>query len=176
MIAIVIGLETERENSSAILTAGEAFPDGTVIELLRDQGCPPKLSLVRYQDGFLETKPEISDANRAYAPISVDPSVATATRFPSRVAPPEPTISLFTDAQAFLNSHLGQLEPCITAMVFAIFATWLAPVLPAAPILSIFVPPGGPKKRVLQIFNALCRRPLRLIGRNHLNARRPMGQ
>ena len=44
MIAIVMGLETERENSSAILTAGEAFPDGTVIELLRDQDCPPKLS------------------------------------------------------------------------------------------------------------------------------------
>jgi hypothetical protein len=164
MIANVMGLQTERENSSEILTVGEAFLDGTVIELLRDQGCPPKLSLVRYHDGFLETKSEISYANRAYAPSSVDPSVATAIRFPSRVAPPEPTTSLFTDAQAFLNSHLGQLEPCITAMVFAIFATWLAPVLPAAPILSIFVPPGGPRKRVLQIFNALCRRPLRLIG------------
>jgi hypothetical protein len=164
MIVNVMGLQTERENSSAILTAGEAFPDGTVIEVLRDQGCPEKLRLVRHHNGIQDIESRISYANHVYAPISIDPSVATAIRFPRRVAPPEPTTSLFTDAQAFLNTHLGQLEPCVTAMVFAIFATWLAPVLPAAPILSIFVPPGGPKKRVLQIFNALCRRPLRLIG------------
>jgi hypothetical protein len=163
MIAIVMRLQTERENSSVILTAGEAFPDGTVIELLRDQACPPKLSLVRYRDGFLETKSEISHANRAYAPISVDPSVATAIRFPSRVASRETTRNLFTDAHGFLSSHLGQLDVCITALVFVIFATWLTPVLPTAPVLSIFVPPGAPKNRVLQILNMMCRRPLRLI-------------
>ena len=83
MIAIVMRLQTERENSSVILTAGEAFPDGTVIELLRDQACPPKLSLVRYRDGFLETKSEISHANRAYAPISVDPVSRQQFAFPA---------------------------------------------------------------------------------------------
>lgn len=167
----VMKLQTKRESRSAFPTAGEVFSDGTVIGLLRDQGCPRKLTLVRYHDGILDTKSEMPFAERVYAPVSLDPSVAKAIRFPSRVAPPETTTSLFTDAYEFLNSHLGQLDQCTTAMVFAIFATWLTPVLPAAPILSIFVPPGGPKKQVLQVLNLMCRRSLRLVGlnRTHLS-------
>ena len=168
-------LQTKRENCSAFPSVGEVLPDGTFLELLRDQGRPGKLTLVRYHDGILDTKSEMPFADRVYAPVSLDPSVARAIRFPSRVAPPETTRSLFTDAHKFLNSHLGQLDQCITAMVFAIFATWLTPVLRAAPILSIFVPPGGPKKQVLRVLNLMSRRPLRLVGLKRSNlARVPM--
>ena len=31
-------------------------------------------------------------------------------------------------------------------MVFTVFASWMSPVLPIAPILSIFAPAGSPKK------------------------------
>jgi hypothetical protein len=96
--------------------------------------------------------------------MPVDPSVAKAVRFPARVAPSESTRKLFTAVHALLASHLGQLDPCTTAIVFAIFASWLSPVLPMAPILSIFAPPGSPKKLVLRLLNMLCRHPLCLIG------------
>jgi hypothetical protein len=43
----------------ALLAAGEALPDGTVIELLRDQSCREKTSLARYHGGILHTKSEI---------------------------------------------------------------------------------------------------------------------
>ena len=71
---------------------------------------------------------------------------------------------MFTDVYALLASHLGQPDPCITAIVFAIFASWLSPVLPMSPILSIFAPPGSPKKLVLRLLNMLCRHPLCLVG------------
>lgn len=58
----------------------------------------------------------------------------------------------FTDAHGLLSKYLGQLGTCVTAMVFTIFATWLSPVLPAAPTLWIFVPPGGPKKIIFICF------------------------
>jgi len=84
--------------------------------------------------------------------------------FPTRVAPPEATKKLFTDVHAILRRHLAQLDPCITAMVFTIFASWMSPVLPIAPILLILAPAGSPKNLVLQILGILCRRPLRLVG------------
>ena len=151
-------------NSSAIETAGEVFADGTVIEILRDPASPEKFTLVRSQRGVFDLKPTLSHAGRLYAPISVERSVSEAVCFPTRVAPAESTTKLFTDVYALLHRYLGQLDPCITAMVFTIFASWVSPVLPIAPILSIFAPAGSPKNLVLQMFGMLCRRPLRLAG------------
>lgn len=159
-----MGLSRKDESSSAIPTAGEIFPDGAAIELLRSPDSKEQWSLVLCHKGTLDIKSEMPYVNRVYAPMPVDPSVATAVRFPTRVAPPEPTRKLFTAVHSLLASHLAQLDPCITAIVFAIFASWLSPVLPMSPILSIFAPRGSPKKLVLRLLNMLCRHPLCLVG------------
>jgi hypothetical protein len=155
---------SEHENSSAIPTAGEIFPDGAAIELLRNAADKEHLNLIICRNGILDIKSEIRYANRVYVPMPIDPSVANAVRFPTRVAPSESTRKLFTAVHALLASHLGQLDPCVTAIVFAIFASWLSPVLPMAPILSIFAPTGSPKKLVLLLLKMLCRHPLCLVG------------
>ena len=149
-------------NGSAIPTAGEIFADGTVIEILRDPASPEEFTLVRSQHGVLDLKPALSHAGRVYAPISVERSVSEAVCFPTRVAPAESTKKLFTDVHALLHRYLAQLDPCITAMVFTIFASWMSPVLPIAPILSIFAPAGTPKNLTLQMLRMLCRRALAL--------------
>src|ERR1700752_942671 len=117
-------------NSSAIQTAGEIFDDGTVIEILRDAASPEEFILVRSQQGILDLKPTLSHAGRMYAPIHVERSFSKAVCFPTRVAPPESTKKLFTDVHALLHRYLAQLDPCITAMVFTVFASWMSPVLP----------------------------------------------
>jgi len=149
-------------NSSAIQTAGEVFDDGTVIEILRDPTSPEEFTLVRSQRGVFNLKPTLSHAGRVYAPISVERSVSEAVCFPTRVAPAESTKKLFTDVHALLHRYLAQLDPCITAIVFTIFASWMSPVLPIAPILSIFAPAGTPKNLTLQMLRMLCRRALAL--------------
>ncbi len=159
-----MGLQSERENSSATPTAGEIFTDGAVIELLRDLASPEDLTLVRRQAGISESKPKLSHAGRTYEPMRVNRSLSKAIRFPTRVATPEPTRKLFTTVHKLFSSCLGQLDSCVTAMVFAVFASWMSPVLPMAPILSIFAPAGSPKDPALQLLDLLCRRPLRLAG------------
>jgi hypothetical protein len=157
-------IQSEREKVSAIPTAGEILPDGTVIELLRDPTSPEVVTLVRCHRGVLDLKPHVSHAGKSYEPIHVNSSVSNAFRLPNRVGAPETTHELFTAAHNLLASRLGQLDACITAMVFAVFASWMSPVLPMAPLLSIFTPVGGPKNLALQMLNLLCRRPLRLVG------------
>jgi hypothetical protein len=153
-----------RPSSTSIPTAGQIFPDGSVLELLRDPDNFAKLVLVHCSGGAVEIAPEISRGDLRYVPISFDPSVARAVRFPTRVAPPEATSQLFADLCALLECHLAQLEPTITALALAIFASWFSPVLQLAPILSITAPAGSPKDRTLQLLALLCRRPLCLAG------------
>jgi hypothetical protein len=158
-----MGLESRRENGSAIPTAGEIFSDGTVVELLRPT-TSGALTLVRCQEGVMELKPDLSHAGRKYEPMRMDRSIAKAIRFPTRVAAPEEAQQLFAAAQKLLSTRLRQLDSCVTAMVFAAFASWMSPVLPMAPILSIFAPAGSPKDSALELLALLCRRALRLAG------------
>ena len=160
-----MALQRRRESDVAIQTAGEVFADGTVIEILRAPASPEEFTLVRSQQGISELKPTVSHAGQVYTPIRMNGGTfLRAVRFPTRVARPEFTNKLFTDVHALLRRHLAQLEPCIAAMVFTIFASWMSPVLPIAPILLIFAPAGSPKNLVLQMLGMLCRRPLRLVG------------
>lgn len=154
-----MGRPSEHENGAAIPTAGEIFSDGTVLDLLRDPAKPEKLSLVRCQYGVLDFEPNVSHAGRMYEAIRVDWGVAKAIRFPTRVAPPESTKKLFMAVHDLLTRHLGQLDSCTTAMVYEVFVSWMSPVLPMAPILSISAPAGSPGNLALQMLSLLSRRP-----------------
>jgi hypothetical protein len=149
----------------SVPTAGHLCPDGTIIELLRRGSNPgTETTLLRWKKEDFEIADHVQNSGAKYAPVLIVPSVSKAVRFPTRVAPPETTRELFTAVHALLASHLRQVDSCLTAMVFAIFASWLSPVLPMAPILSIYAPAGSPKNLVLQLMGMLCRRPLRLVG------------
>lgn len=145
-------------------TAGHLCPDGTVIELLHRPGNPGTSILLRWKEEDSEIADEVQHSGTRYVPLPIAPSVSRAVRFPTRIAPPESAEKLFTDVHVLLQRHLGQLDSCVTAMVFAIFVSWLSPVLQTAPILSIFAPAGSPKNLALQLLALLCRRPLRLAG------------
>jgi len=152
------------EKSAAIRTAGKVFDDGTVIDLVRDASASEKLALALYREGVVEMKPEIAHAGRVYAPILIDPTISGNICLPTRAGDQETTRELFTAAHTRLSCHLGQLDACISALVFAVFASWMWPVLPMAPLLSIFAPAGGPTNLVLRMLSLMCRHPVKLTG------------
>jgi hypothetical protein len=152
------------QNSGVIQTCGELFPDGTVLELFRAPSELGQVNLLRWNGSVLEVAAHVEHAGRRYSPVAIDPYVKTALRLPTRVAPPETTRALFAALYDILASYLAQVDSCLTAMVFAIFVSWFSPVLPMAPIISIYAPAGTPKNLVLQLLSLFCRRPLRLIG------------
>ena len=152
------------ERRTTLQTAGEFLPDGVAVELVRALATPEQLRLLSWHGEILQEGLQISHDGRSYEPLRMDPSVSKALRLPTRIAPPEPTRQLFDSVHHLLSSRMGQLEPCITKIVFAVFASWLVPVLPMAPIVWIFAPAGSPKNLVMQLLSLLCRRPLRLVG------------
>ena len=155
---------TGLKTNSVIYTGGELLGDGSVLELFRAPSEPEDLKLLHWNGSVIEVAAQIDHAGRQYAPAAIEPNVKRALRLPTRVAPPESTRELFTDVHTLLRRHLGQLDSCITGMVFAIFASWVSAVLQMAPILSISAPAGSPRDSVLELLSLLCRRPLRLAG------------
>jgi hypothetical protein len=152
------------KQSATFQTAGEFLPDGVALELFRAPSDPEQVRVLSWQGRILAEGLQISHGGRSYEPLRMDPSVSKVLRLPTRIAPPETTRQLFDSLHDLLSSRLGQLEPCITRMVFAVFASWLARALPMAPLLWVFAPAGSPKNLVLQLLSLVCRVPLSLVG------------
>lgn len=151
------------KGNATIQTAGEFLPDGVALELFRAPSDPEQVRVLAWRERILAEGLQISHGGRSYEPLRVDPSVSKALRLPTRIAPPETTRQLFDSVHDLLSSRLAQFEPCITRMVFAVFASWMALALPMAPLLWVFAPAGSPKNLVLQLLSLVCRRPLPLV-------------
>jgi hypothetical protein len=154
-----------------VQTSGHYGSDGTAIELMRKANDQSAM-LLRWKDENFEIAERVSYLGTTYAVPPIAPSILPALRLPARIGPPETTEALFADLHAFFTSRSGQLDSCVTPLVFAVFASWLSPVLPIAPILSIFAPSGSPKTRILQLLRMVCRRPLCIVGLTRSDMRR----
>jgi hypothetical protein len=125
-------LQMKTTDSDVVWTTGHLFPDRTVIELMRNtsnQG----MVLLRWKDEHCEMADRVEYSGTTYAAAPIAPSVQRALRLPARIGPPETTEALFGDLHAFFTSRSGQLDSCVTPLVFGVFASWLSPVLPIAP-------------------------------------------
>jgi hypothetical protein len=166
---------TDPKNSGVILTGGEFFPAGSILEIVRAEFELEEVNLVHWKGKVLEVAADVEQAGREYAPAAIDPSIKNVLRLATKVASPETAENLFMAAHDLLTRHLGQLDRCATAMVRAVFASWMSPALSMSPILWIFSPAGCPRTLVLQLLSLLSRRPLQLVGlRRGDIARSPM--
>lgn len=151
-----------KTTGSVVRTNGHICPDGTVFELMRS--ATTQTVLLLWKDEHFEMADRVEYSGTTYAAAPIAPSILRALRLPARIGAPETTETLFWDLHAFFTSRSGQLDSCVTPLVFAVFASWLSPVLSTAPLLSIFAPPGSPKTRILQQLRMVCRRPVCIVG------------
>jgi hypothetical protein len=95
-----------------VTTAGCAFPDATVLELIRDPQKPETLNLLTWTERVVAAGPEARHGGKRYVPISLNPTVLRAVQFPTHVAQKESTEKLFWDTHELLTKHLDQPQPC----------------------------------------------------------------
>jgi hypothetical protein len=148
----------------AVTTAGCAFPDGTVLELIRDPQKPETLNLLTWSRRVKATGAQAQHCGQRYVPISLNPTVLKAVQFPTHVAQKESTEKLFSDTHELLAKHLDQPEPCTDSLVFCVFCSWLLEALPMVPLIWINYSPGSPWRAAMHLLHLLCRRSLPLMG------------
>ena len=148
----------------AVTTAGCAFPDATVLELIRDPQKPETLNLLTWTGRVVATGAQAQHCGQRYVPISLNPTVLKAVQFPTHVAQKESTEKLFSDTHELLAKHLDQPEPCTDSLVFCVFCSWLLEALPMVPLIWINYSPESPWRAAMHLLHLLCRRSLPLMG------------
>src|SRR6266478_1821017 len=136
-------------NSSAMIgwipTAGEVWPNGIILDLVRDEKSD-ELGLLAW------------DKDKTYVPAKMDPTVLAALQLPSHSASRgSPTRELFDGICKLLAQYTGLSERSLSQVAYFVFATWLTDRVPIAPFLWIVAPAKADGGVLLQLLALFCR-------------------
>lgn len=142
-----------------IETAGEAFADGTMLELIREGS---RTSLVRWDGNKASIGQRFYQDGRVYVPRRLDSTIVRALRLPENVAPYGSARELFNGVSLVLTRFTRLPERFVSQIVYFLFGTWLVDCLLVAPFLYIVAPVGSARAQLLRLLSVLCRRALML--------------
>lgn len=145
-----------------IATAGEVFPDGAILDLVRNQESK-SLELLVWRNEKARCGGQFEHRGKAYTPVAVDPTILGALQFPTSCATiGMPTSELFNDICQELDRYTDLPGAALSQIVYFIFATWFIERLPLAPLLWIVTPPAANAHVFLRLLASFCRRSLLL--------------
>jgi hypothetical protein len=145
-----------------VVTTGQIFPDGTILELVCALNWSRRLDLLFWNGIKATVSSRVAHDGCFYEPADVPPSLYHATRFPVRYDPYNSVRHLLNQTEQLFTQYLHFADR--EARLLAVFAmsTWIADRLPTAPTLVI----SGPDQRsgigLLKLLHCLCRRPVLL--------------
>lgn len=153
---------TKRDaESRSIVTTGEVFPDGTIIELVSGKGSASQPNLLLYSKGANTISAStVKHAGCYYRAPRLSPPVFRATRFPARCTEYGSLRKLLTAVSETFQQHLRIHESESKLLASFCLSTWLADRLPTAPRLLLVEPDGEQGINALRLMSCFCRRPL----------------
>lgn len=144
-----------------IPTACEVLPNGTMLDLVREEGSNEVGFLAQDGDRYRIVS-RVEYEGKTYIPAPADPTVLGALRLPTRAASYTSTRELFDEIRKLLAFYNDLPERFLLQIVYFIFGTWLVDRILIAPFLSVVAPATAPRGVLLQLLALLCRRSLLL--------------
>ena len=160
--ARAIATSGSNAKSASVITAGEIFPDGTVIELVSGSSGFNKPDLLLWDGTEATIASRVEHGGCTYEAPELAPSIYRATRLPATCTDYESIRALFTGIGDLFRRHVHFPERESKLLACFCISTWLADRLPAAPGLVFYGPDPGHGINVLRLLRCLCRRPLML--------------
>lgn len=148
--------------NSYIITAGEIFADGAMIELVSGSSTRIKPDLLLWDGSTATSGRRVERGSCIYEAPELAPSLYRAIRLPSRSRIYDSARSLFAAITELFQHHLDL--PSRESGLLACFAigTWLADRLPTAPSLAISGPEPELGVDLLRLLSCVCRHSLML--------------
>jgi hypothetical protein len=144
-------------------TAGEVFPDGSMIELVRDAGAHSRLLLLMWRNGKATVSDRIEYGGQIYVPIELDSTLAQAVRLPTLSVNYGTTSSLFTQIKDLLSQYADVNEKDIAILSYFVLRTWFSDCMSDAPCLFVIAPHAAAEAHILfLLLSCLCRHALLL--------------
>ena len=116
-------------------TAGEVFPNGAILELVRDDSEPERLALL-YWDGQRSTiDREIMIAGRRYTPLV--PNLVSQLHLPTGPKPYGSTAQLFHEVRGLVAKFSELTDSELSLVTYFIFASFFRECAAVAPCLLL---------------------------------------
>jgi hypothetical protein len=148
--------------NGCIITPGEIFKDGEMIELVAGSSGLNKPELLLWNGSKATVGPRLERGGCVYEAPDLSPSLYRAMRLPSRSSGYGSARGLFAAIGDLFQHHLDLPERESNLLACFSISTWLADRLPTAPSLAL----SGPEQElgidVLRLLSCVCRHPLML--------------
>lgn len=148
--------------NTCVVTAGEIFSDGTVIELVSGSPEFHKPELLLWNGRKATVASRVEYGNRRYEAPELALSTYRAIRLPARCADYGSIGELFSGIADLFKHYLHFSEQESRLLACFCISTWLADRLPSAPGLAISGPDQGAGIEALRLLSCVCRHPLML--------------
>jgi len=149
----------ERCDDKPVLhTAGEVFPDGSILELIRIPNGDP--SFLIWSGKSAATAAQFVRHGETFIPPRLDATIRRALRLPSNTAEYGSTRELFVKISNLISRTTQEADDLVQLVTFFVLTTWLIESLPVAPCLWIVSPPTTTPAPLMQVLGLLCRRAL----------------
>jgi hypothetical protein len=145
-----------------IATTGEAFANGTIIELLQDAANPQRLSLILRRDDRTTTGRVIEHNGQLYQPAPLDATILRAITLPTGIAPYGSARELIHGIAQEISRYTALPERFVSQVSWSFLSTWFVDVTETAPSLCILGSDTIAGNQLFRLSAALCRRPLLL--------------
>ena len=146
-----------------LTTAGEVFPDGSMVELVTTASINGnELALLFWNGKKAVVNFRVEHGGHIYQPIELHPSLQNAIRLPVGAVIYGTTRELFTEVASLFERHIGFSKPEATAIAIWSATTWLPDCLASPPALLITGPAMDQAIALFQLLNCVCRHPLML--------------
>jgi hypothetical protein len=145
-----------------IISAGETFDDGTVIELVSGSSASNKPHLLLWNGKKERVGSRVEHGGCVYEAPELPPGLYRATRFPSGCDDYGSERSLFTAIADLPKQYLDLPEEASGRLAGFCMTNWLADCLPTAVNLTISGADLELGVDVLRLLHAVCRHPLML--------------
>jgi hypothetical protein len=145
-----------------LVTAGEIFADGAMLELVSGSSVLNKPDLLLWSGSKATVGPRVEHRSCIYESPELPSSVYRATRLPSQCTAYGSARGLFAAITDLFKHHLDLPERESSLLACFSISTWLADRLPTAPSLTISGPDQELGIDVLRLLSCVCRHPLML--------------
>jgi hypothetical protein len=145
-----------------IISAGEIFADGAMIELIAGSSVPNKPDVLLWNGRKATVGARVKHGDCIYEAPELAPSLYRATRLPSQCGNYGSARILFAAITDLFRHHLDLPERESSLLACFSISTWLADRLPTAPNLAISGPNEEVGIDVLCLLSCVCRHPLML--------------
>ena len=155
--------ERDGVTAAAIITAGEVFRDGSMIELFSGgNGRAPQLILL---NGANQTIGPLAEHDGlSYEPVRFHDDLSREMTLPTGIHPHGSTRELLTETCRLIANFAGLSEKFASVIGRCAMSSWVITAVRVAPTLVIVGPDEARADQLLAVLHCLCRRALRLTG------------